>query len=378
MPNHIRNRITFDCPEKRAEQIREAVMYDPEPRHPDTTGPGTVDFNKLIRMPDCMLIEAGSETDRGIELYLTAVNPDADYSGLPKMERKEFSELTDRLNRMSRFRTFNSALTRDEAEKYTEYSSPDELIRAGRQAVNNFMVYGSTTWYEWSLENWGTKWNSYDSEKTEDGLVFSTAWSAPHPVIEEMSARFPEVLFRHEWADEDIGNNCGRREYLAGECVEDYEPRTVKDAVEFSTGVWGDTPEDYGLTLNASETDYIPVFSQKFELIEILGRPALFTDLRLGRKDIPRGMHLSHFRGDDETTGGFVQLAPGVLINHTGSVITKEPVDFGEKGYINLGAGDAPVFTGREYTFSEFMEDGFVPDFTVENTQEQSLSMSMT
>ncbi len=379
MPNHIINRITFECSPEREKQIKDEIMYPPDPHDPESTGPGSIDFNRLIPMPECMLIEAGSETDRGIELYLSAVNPDTDWYGVKKMDRDEFRDLTGRLDRMSRFRTFNSYLTPEQAESYTEHSSPEDMIKTGRRAVENFIKYGATTWYEWSIDNWGTKWNSYDNIKGDGAFVFCTAWSAPHPVIEELSARYPEICFTHEWADEDIGNNCGRREYLDGECVEDYEPQTVKESIEFATGVWDDRPEDYGLTLNASGTDYIPVFGQKYELIELLGKPALFTDLRLGRRDIPHNLYLSHFRGDDATAGGFVQLAPGVLINHTGSVITKEPLDYGKAGYIDIGEENAPRFTGREYTFSEFMDGDIDMSLSEEeNSEEQTLTMSMT
>ena len=71
----------------------------------------------------------------------------------------------------------------------------------------------------------------------------------------------------------------------------------------------------------------MPTTTEKFELIELFGKPALFTDERLKPTDIPDGLFLSHVRGDDETSGGFASLEPRVIINHTGSIITKEPID---------------------------------------------------
>ena len=42
-------------------------------------------------------------------------------------------------------------------------------------------------WYDWNIENWGTKWDAVDTEidKGENHfhLVFQTAWSCPDPVI---------------------------------------------------------------------------------------------------------------------------------------------------------------------------------------------------
>lgn len=40
-------------------------------------------------------------------------------------------------------------------------------------------------WYEWSVENWGTKWNSCDSELVDDNILrFNTAWDRPEPVFD--------------------------------------------------------------------------------------------------------------------------------------------------------------------------------------------------
>lgn len=74
-------------------------------------------------------------------------------------------------------------------------------------------------WYEWHLENWGTKWNGYDyslDEPGDNGLFvvwFDTAWSAPEPVVRRLAELFPLVHIDHRYADEDIGRNCGIVKY---------------------------------------------------------------------------------------------------------------------------------------------------------------------
>lgn len=51
----------------------------------------------------------------------------------------------------------------------------------------------------------------------------------------------------HEWADEDIGMNCGRYSYREGERVEEYFPDTQKDRIEFASSVMDVSPQDYAL-----------------------------------------------------------------------------------------------------------------------------------
>ena len=53
-------------------------------------------------------------------------------------------------------------------------------------------------WWDWRVQNWGTKWNSYDDhvEIVDDDEVeytFSTAWSPPEPVIHKLRELYPDV-----------------------------------------------------------------------------------------------------------------------------------------------------------------------------------------
>ena len=59
-------------------------------------------------------------------------------------------------------------------------------------------LHGADNWYDWSINNWGTKWNSYHDEVEYDGeesLVykFDTAWSPPEPVIHALREKFEDL-----------------------------------------------------------------------------------------------------------------------------------------------------------------------------------------
>lgn len=91
------------------------------------------------------------------------------------------------------------------------------------------------------------------------------------------------------------------------------------------------------------------------EVIELFGKAAFYTIDRISPDQVPEGLYLSHVRGDDETTGGFCELAPKVLVNHFGSILTEYPIDFGEKGYIEFDQETSPHFTGESLYLFEFM-----------------------
>jgi len=61
---------------------------------------------------------------------------------------------------------------------------------------------GHRCWYDWSIANWGTKWNACRAELAEDcaseGYIeirFDTAWAVPMPVFEKMFEMFPKLSF---------------------------------------------------------------------------------------------------------------------------------------------------------------------------------------
>lgn len=123
---------------------------------------------------------------------------------------------------------------------------PDHIHR-GDLRVEDFLEHGKDNWYTWRMANWGTKWDAYGYAASSYpqgswSLQFRTAWSAPHPVMTALARMYPDLTFQHEWADEDLGQNCGSREYENGALVSEYFP-LGPDAIQFAAEVIGITPE---------------------------------------------------------------------------------------------------------------------------------------
>ena len=81
--------------------------------------------------------------------------------------------------------------------------------------------YGADNWYDWAWKNWGTKWNACDSiiDKSESTMEFDTAWATPGKIFILLSKQFDKLVFTVEYADEDLGYNCGVAEYQNGKKV---------------------------------------------------------------------------------------------------------------------------------------------------------------
>lgn len=92
------------------------------------------------------------------------------------------------------------------------------------ESLDNVKLYGHTTWHDWRVEFWGTKWNAYETEVNGNTITFETAWSASTEVTIALSEKFPGLTFTHSWSDEDFGYNVGSCVFVSGECVEENIP----------------------------------------------------------------------------------------------------------------------------------------------------------
>lgn len=242
MPNWVKHSVELKGNKSDIETLLNAIKYD-EDNDNEFTGVGTIDFNKIIPMPKSLNIECGSRTTDGLELYLHYSNPATEkVEGIKKLSLRRYNKILETGNREKHFSSLRTALTEEDIANMTKYIPLKKLLDIGRKAANNIWNYGCSTWYEWSIVNWGTKWNSTDCcSVSDDCFEFSTAWSPALPVLSKLSEQFPEVEIKVKWADEDIGNNCGKVVFKNGETL-DYITDFYMDlpkSIDFAKSVWG-------------------------------------------------------------------------------------------------------------------------------------------
>ena len=123
MPNHVINLINLKGDKNKIAEMLEAIKTD-------EFGIGSVDFEKVIPMPESLRIECGSKTTKGLRAYKDFVevctfdgaNADMDLLNIPEEKEK-------------RFLSMRTDIKMDEWE-------------LGRQAFRNEKMYGEPTWYE--------------------------------------------------------------------------------------------------------------------------------------------------------------------------------------------------------------------------------------
>ena len=177
----------------------------------------------------------------------------------------------------------------------------------------------------------------------------------------ELSRLYPEIEITHAWADEDIGNNCGRYQYLAGEITEEFLPDFGRESYEFAASVMNTDLSDYGLVLNADETDYIWTGSNQYKVMELLGQRVLHSDMEMGLSEIPLGMYLYHL-GTTDNRDRYDSVSVARPENFGGSIVTLEPIELEPDGERQLAEDEAPRFTGEKLTMEELLQESITED----------------
>lgn len=186
MANYYQNRLTVlhDSTE-RVEEVMAAVRSEER---------DVIDFNRIVPRPEIL----AGDHDMMVE------------GALKWMIERAFPRTLNQFEKM---------LANKHEELAPELRAKKE--EQARQWLRNIADCGYASFYQWSIDNWGTKWNSINGQSTmhRDGntLYFETANGYCSPVIEVLSRMFPDVGFSYAAADEDIGSWTIKGVYKDGE-----------------------------------------------------------------------------------------------------------------------------------------------------------------
>ncbi len=118
---------------------------------------------------------------------------------------------------------------------------------------------------------------------------------------------------------------------------------------------------------------------EEYDEIELFDKPALFSNGRVDRDKLPEGLYAYDLRGGDDDPGAPVTVENRVVVNHAGSVILSEPLDFGEADYLALG--EDMNFTSGEATLKHFFEqthpEKVKKDRNTEEVEAESVSFAV-
>lgn len=231
-------------------------------------------FNKILPMPKSLNIVSGGHKERCILAY--ALHPDTPQEvkkealiqgtenplaelGLVPQGEMDDTPLRALLPVIKLKKDTEGQIGRDVV--FDSRTGPDDTFdshaKYGKVYFENWKNYGSADWYDWRVDHWGTKWGADNVEVDEPvtssastdscsvKIMFTTAWSMPEGIFEELIKQYPGLSFSGVYADEDIGSNCGAWSSSDGELVDAPMSYEDGDTIWFACEVWGYDPEEY-------------------------------------------------------------------------------------------------------------------------------------
>ena len=64
---------------------------------------------------------------------------------------------------------------------------------------------GEDDWYDWRIENWGTKWNVEKEDNRWEGMTvrITTPWNPPYQALKKLSEQYPDIRMDVRWLEEN-------------------------------------------------------------------------------------------------------------------------------------------------------------------------------
>lgn len=252
MPNWVTNKVKFKSRGK--EIIDKIISTDNDEEY--------VDFNKIIPRPKTLNITSGGNDRYAMQYALLKMSVSKFKKTIKRLEEIPTSFYGNYFAKIYNHKRYTLAeleeVAKEFKKKIKDKDPLDEvdykelgvknLKDLGNVYINNILQYGADSWYDWCCENWGTKWNATNTYIVDDTEIeFSTAWSCPVNIFKELSRQFSGVEIVVEFADEDIGSNCGKITFLNGE-IEEYID--MDGDTDFALEVCGYDKEEYYAMIN--------------------------------------------------------------------------------------------------------------------------------
>jgi hypothetical protein len=189
MPNWCTNSLVVTGSPEQLENFKNAVKGTKE------DDGRYLSFNSIKPRPKVLDIDCGGETDVSYGYYKFVKYNDNKfldfYRNLPWVTVNNFQNDTE----MAEWLVQRNG------------SSLEEAYKLGEIVENNINTYGASTWYDWNISNWGTKWDADSGtpwEENTDGdlfIFFNTAWSPPIPIYNKIAELFPDLDFVATYAE---------------------------------------------------------------------------------------------------------------------------------------------------------------------------------
>lgn len=207
MANHTLNSVAVSLRNNDRAQLAAFKQLCFKQTNPNDANSLEFNYDEIIPMPPTIMTAMSSSAILDWDELI--LDPSVECRSITKWGRRMIYKLLKLLDLPDKT-TIGDALEVLESKKVEPSEKDYDSLAYYQYLTNqvnlhryNLAHYGSRSWYEWSLENWGVKWNAYYTQIEHDdeaGMVFnfSSPWGWPHSVYKKMVTMFPNLLFEIE------------------------------------------------------------------------------------------------------------------------------------------------------------------------------------
>lgn len=195
MPNYCANRLTLQGTPEDVAAFRELMLVEHGVEGSDEKEIA-FDFERIIPMPECLPQSEDNVSTHMFHILKRDAEMQRGWEWINTFRGGQLGPFADGI-----------LLEDDQLEAKLEASDPHSLATA-RQMIASEKETGYTSWYQWAIDKWGTKWNSMHCRVESDEplqIRFDTAWAPPVPVFEALAERFPNLAIHCASFDEGWG-----------------------------------------------------------------------------------------------------------------------------------------------------------------------------
>lgn len=238
MPNWVCNHLTIHG--EKAVEVMRSLLTENE----NSDCGYDFDFNKITPMPEELNIISGTISSNCAKLFVNSLDRNCEeFVQYATLFAKAFGRDFYLTKSEQASLLLNALKYKDHPSNELLFATQSDIYAYGKRALENYAKYGAKDWYDWSCQNWGTKWNACDTQINDlytADIYFNTAWSPIPELIAKLAEQHPECDFKYEYAEEQAGLYAGYRNFENGEIVsgEDY-PELSKEAYETFFSLWG-------------------------------------------------------------------------------------------------------------------------------------------
>jgi len=166
------------------------------------------DFNKIIPMPEPLHIDGNGDETKCANCK--------EWTNL-KCDSESYDD-SQRICGVCKIRSnIGGRIDGDDENEWTSLNEHEKKV-----AMEWRDKYGTASWYDWSIKNWGTKWPA--SEYYDDGLwmngtgfhcEFNTPWDIPYPIFIEASKKWKTITIT-VWAEHEGEERAWEYEFKNG------------------------------------------------------------------------------------------------------------------------------------------------------------------